>query len=491
MPVFKIQGPDGKIYKVEGDNEQGAIAFLQSQQPHPETDGYGQQAFSGLLEGATSALGAPVDLVNNLLVRPAAKGINAVFGTNIQPSETPLGGSAGLRQGLAIAPPSPDVGPQMVRRAAQSVGGAAVPIAGSGATVAQALAGLGSAAVGGGSAAVAQQVAPGNLPVEVAAELAGGIGSGALISGLANRSAQKAAEAAVPSGAALKDEAGQFYRAAEARGVVADPAMTTSLSDNIAKIARDNELITPTGRVSTAYPKAKEALDLMTDYKGQPMNPTQMQVIRDTLADAARTTKGKESRIATQMLKAFDEFSIPLAPELAQAREISQRYLKTQTLEQARELAEQAARQKGRNFSDALSDQYGNLEKRIIKGQEGGWTPEQVDQISKVAGGTTLQKNLNKVGKLAPTGPVSFAVGGGLPYFVGESIAPGMGPVFSGASMGAGFMAREAASRMGSRNAEIAELLTRNGGQLPQASNPEVREMIIRALIGSNLAREN
>lgn len=474
--------------------QQKALALAAARRRRAEaeggsTDGYLQQGFSGLLEGATGALGAPVDLVNNLLVRPATKGINAVFGTDIQPSDTPLGGSAGLRQGLAIAPPSPDVGPQIVRRTAQSVGGAAVPLAGSTGSVAQILAGLGSSAAGGAAGAVAQQVAPDNLGVEIAAELAGGLGTGAAISGLANRSAQKAAESAVPSIATLKDEAGQLYRAAEARGVVADPTMTTSLSSDVADIARKNELITPTGRVSTAYPKAKEALDLMTDYAGHPMNPTQMQVIRDTLSDAVSTTEGKERKIAMEMLRKFDEFSIPLAPELAQARDTAQRYIKAGQLEQSRELAEQTSRQKGRNFSDTLADQYGSLEKRIIKGQDNGWTPEQVYQISKVAGGTTTQNNLARVGKLAPTGPMSFIAGGGIPFAMGTAIGgPAMGSAVSGASMGAGFLARDAASRIGNRNAEIAELLTRNGGQLPQASNPEIQEMIIRALIGSNAA---
>ncbi|QIC52870.1 structural protein [Brucella phage EF4] len=54
--------------------------------------------------------------------------------------------------------------------------------------------------------------------------------------------------------------------------------------------------------------------------------------------------EGKEGRIAKKMLSAFDDFVSPLAPELAEARKISSRYLKAGTLERARELAGGACR---------------------------------------------------------------------------------------------------------------------------------------------------
>ncbi|QIC52873.1 structural protein [Brucella phage EF4] len=126
MAIFELQGPDGQVYEVDAPDEASALQAFQgmggADQPQPE-GGYGSQIFSGLLEGATGALGAPVDLVNNLLVAPAAAGINYAFGTDIQPSQTPLGGSAGLRQGLAISPESQSGGEQFARRVAQSVGG--------------------------------------------------------------------------------------------------------------------------------------------------------------------------------------------------------------------------------------------------------------------------------------------------------------------------------------------------------------------------------
>lgn len=497
MAIFELQGPDGQVYEVDAPDEASALQAFQgmnntaspSQQPE---SGYGSQIFSGLLEGATGALGAPVDLVNNLLVAPAAAGINYAFGTDIQPSQTPLGGSAGLRQGLAISPESDSGGEKFARRVAQSVGGAA-PFA-AGANSAGQVASILATGLGGGvGGATAQQIAPDNIGAEIAGELIGGLGTGAAISGLANRSARQAAEKAVPSIDDLKAQASDLYAQAEARGVVADPAMTTSLADDITKIARDNELITPTGRIAEAYPKAREALQLMRDYAGYDMNPTQMQVIRETLADAAFGTDGKEGRIAKKMLSAFDDFVSPLAPELAEARKVSSRYLKAGTLERARELAGARAGQfTGSGFENALRTEYRNLDRRIIKGQEQGWSPEQIQAIQNVSRGTPVQNTARNIGKLAPTGVVSAGLGSGVPFMIGNAVGgPGLGAASAAATMGAGFAGREAATRMGLRNAEIAELLARSGGALPNSSNPAITEAVIQALIGSQLAAQS
>jgi len=496
MAIFELQGPDGQIYEVDAPDEASALQAFQgmggADQPQPE-GGYGSQIFSGLLEGATGSLGAPVDLVNNLLVAPAAAGINYAFGTDIQPSQTPLGGSAGLRQGLAISPESTDPLVRAARRTSQSVGGALVPLAGTANTAGQVATGVATATGGGLGASIAQYLFPDNIGAEIAGELIGGLGTGAAISGLANRSARQAAERAVPSIDDLKAQASDLYAQAEARGVVADPAMTTSLADDITKIARDNELITPTGRIAEAYPKAKEALQLMRDYAGYDMNPTQMQVIRETLADAAFGAEGKEGRIAKKMLSAFDDFVSPLAPELAEARKISSRYLKAGTLERARELAGARAGQfTGSGFENALRTEYRNLDRRIIKGQEQGWSPEQIQAIQNVSRGTPMQNTARNIGKLAPTGVVSAGLGSGVPFMIGNAIGgPAVGAASAASTMGAGFAGREMATRMGLRNADVAELLARSGGTLPNASNPAIRDAVIQALIGSQLAAQS
>lgn len=458
------------------------------QQPQQqEPGGYGSQIFSGLLEGATGALGFPIDAAN-AAVGLGMRGVNAAFGTDFQPSAEPLGGSAGLRRGLAISPPSEDTGPQMARRVSQSVGASAVPVLGAGGTAGQMAAGLGTAAGGGFGAAIANQLAPDNIGAEILGEVLGALVTGSGIQSIANSLTRKSAEKAVPTIEALKDEASDLYARAEARGVVAGPQQTTTLADDISKIARDNELITPTGRVSEAYPKAREALQLMKDYVGHDMNPTQMQVIRETLADAAFTTEGKEGRIAKKMLSAFDDFAAPLAPELKQARDISSRYLKAGELERVRELAGARAGQfTGSGFENALRTEYRNLDRRIIKGQSQGWTPDQIEAVQNVARGTPLQNTARNIGKAAPTGVVSAGLGTGVPFMIGNAVGgPGVGAAAAGATMGAGFAGREIATRMGLRNAEIAELLARSGGTMQNTTNQGVRDAIARALLGES-----
>lgn len=457
------------------------------------SEGFGRQALSGWLEGATGALGAPVDLVNNLVVAPALKGVNAALGTDFQPSSEPLGGSAGLRRGLAISPDTEQVAPHMVRRIAQSVGGASVPLAGSARTAGEVGAGLASAVGGGVGGAVAQQAFPGNVGAEVAGELIGGLGTGAVANRLATNSARKAAEAAVPDVDELKRQASGLYKAAEARGVVAGAAETQKLADDIARIARNNELITPTGRVSTAYPKAKEALDLMSDYAGYDMNPTQMQVIRETLADAAMTTEGKESRIATQMLKAFDDFSVPIAPELSEARNVAQRYIKGQQLETLRELAGvRAGDFKGSGFENALRTEYRGLDRKIVKGQESGWSPEQVEAIQRVGRGTTASNAARNIGKLAPTGAVSFLSSAGVPFVIGNAFGgPSLGTTLAAATSLGGYGARALATGMGVRNAELAELAARNGGAVMTPSMQALQRRIFEAILGGQAAQLN
>ncbi|WP_430439005.1 hypothetical protein [Shinella sp.] len=461
-------------------------------QGQKEEPGYGSQIFSGLLEGATGALGAPVDLMNNLVVSPALKGVNAVFGTDFEPSAEPLGGAAGLRKGLAISPESDQRGHQMARRVSQSVGGAAVPLSVTSRSAGELLAGLGAATGGGVGGATAQQLYPDNVGAEMAGELLGGLATGGAISGIASRSARKAAEKAVPEIEDLKLQASDLYKAAEARGVVARANQTKALSDDIAKIARDNELITPTGRVSTAYPKAKEALDLMQDYGGFDMNPTQMQVIRETLADAARTTEGKESRIATKMLKTFDDFTTPLAPELQEARDIASRYLKAQKLETVRELAGSRAGQfTGSGFENALRTEYRGLERKLIKGQEKGWTPQEQEAIKKVAQGTAASNTFRNLGRMAPTGPVSFSASAGVPFAIGTALTgnPWVGSAMGAATSALGYGARGMATKLGMRNADLAEMLVRSGGNMPSPiSTDQLRRRLIEALIGGNAA---
>lgn len=493
-----MAGPWEKYQKQQQPAE-GPWAKYKAQKPQPSPEpqsdqsGYGSQIFSGLLEGATGALGAPVDLMNNLVVKPATMGINAVFGTDIQPSSEPLGGSSGLRQGLAIDEQSGDGGHQVARRVAQSVGGAAVPAFGSANTARQIAAMLATGAGGGVGGAAAQQLLPDNVGAEIAGELLGGIGTGGVIAGVASRQARKAAEAGVPTIEQLKDQASGLYKRAENNGIAAGAVETRQLADDVTQIAKDNALITPTGRVSTAYPKAKEALDLMQDYSGYDMNPMQMQVVRETLADAAHTTQGKERRIASMILGKFDDFTSPLAPELQQARSVSQRYMKAQQLKTMQEVAESKATGYSQSgYENTLRKQYESLNTNIIKGSERGWGPAEQAAIRQAAEGTPLSRAMVRAGKAAPTGAVSAMGGVGVPFLIGNAFGgPQMGAIASALVSGGGLAAKGAATSMRSRYADLADLTVRNGGAVKSASQEAIRRKIIEALLGAQAASQS
>lgn len=139
------------------------------------------QGTSGVNEGIATALGAPVDLTN-LALRGGAAGLKALGGPDIQLPVDAVGGRKTFTDIMApaIRPESEDPGNQMVRRVGQEVGAAIVPAGGVVAKSAQPIkAAAQQAAVtlgSGAAAAAAQQIAPDNPYVEIAAQILGGGG---------------------------------------------------------------------------------------------------------------------------------------------------------------------------------------------------------------------------------------------------------------------------------------------------------------------------
>lgn len=157
----------------------------QGSQPAPADDydnSWFAQLTSGANEGIAKTLGAPVDLTNNYVIAPAMHGINAIAGTNFQPSEEPLGGSAGLLRSLqdfgSIKPPTDDPDKQLGRQLSEgvvstlltSMGGIAKAEAPIRETLKAIYSGLGSGAGG----ALANYIAPDNPYAAFLGQLVGG-----------------------------------------------------------------------------------------------------------------------------------------------------------------------------------------------------------------------------------------------------------------------------------------------------------------------------
>lgn len=429
------------------------------------------QGLSGANEGLASVLGAPADITAAAL-NLIPKGINAVANTSIPMLPDPIGGGEWWKARLhdlgSIQGVSDDPSKQFVRRVGESVGAAAIP-AGFAGSLGKAGAGLLSGLGGGLGAATAQQVSPNNPLAEILGEVVGGGLTGTGILKATQRSAQQGIRAAVPTVPQLRDQASELYRAAESRGVVAGPGETQDLADNFRKALTDEGRISPTGRISEVYPKAKEAAQLIDDYAGQTMNPTQMQTVRQVVGDALSSPEKAERRLGSILTDVFDQWANPMAPELSQARNVASRYLTAEQLGKARELAGARASQfTGSGFENALRTEYRGLDRAAIKGNE-RFTGDVTDAIEKVARGTPMSNAMRGLGRMAPTGPVS-GMASIVPGLGLASVgSPGLGGVIGGTIAGLGIGGRVAATRMGIKAADDAELIARNGGALQQA----------------------
>lgn len=472
------------------------LAEEERQRRLQQESGYGRQIFSGLVEGATTALGAPVDLMNNFVVAPALMGINAVFGTDLKPSAEPLGGSAGLRRGLAISPETDEAGPRIARRIAQSIGGAAVPLSASVRTVGELAAGLGTAAVGGAGGATAQYYYPDNIGVELAAELAASGLSAAAVNSVLKQSARRAAADATPTVAELRKMASDRYTAAQNAGAFASAADTTGLADRVGTLGLEKGWITPTGRVVATNPRVAESVGLLNDYAGQSMKPLQMRSVRETLDNVRSATEGSDREIASGILDKFDAFTDPLGPELVGARELAERVSKANQLETMRKTAVSnvGGKRSGPDFDGALKAEYQKKLDDIGHGQAPEWAPEQLEAIRRAAYGTNMSRALAHVGELGPTGPLSFVASVGTPLGVGALL--GRQDLGAAAGFGAsmlGYGSRALAAKMGRDYANQAELLVRRGGVTPArpASHDAVRQRLIEAIVGGTIGGLN
>lgn len=464
------------------DEEEGLTGTVSYEGPNTYRGSYTGQTVSGVNEGIAGILGAPVDLTAfgmNLV----PKALNAVASTDIPEITDPVGGSDWFRDKMAdwaIYGPSADQGKQFARRVGESVGASAVP-AGLMTKPAMMLASLASGAGGGVGAATAQHVFPKNPLAEFLGEVAGG---GLTVAGAAKagqRAAQREIEAAIPTTAQLREKASQLYDKAETSGAIADPALTQQLADDFrTTLVREGQL-GPAGRISDADTNTTKAYNLIKQYAGQPMRPTEMNTVRTVIADGRKSTEPSDQRLAKVLTEQFDDWARPLAPEFDEARDVASRYLQAEDLEEARELAkanESGFSQSG--LENSLRTQYRGLDRSTIRGKD-WFKPETLQTIQNVSRGTPASNFARGVGKMAPTGTVSAATSVGVPAALGmQATGSPMGLGLGLATGGLGLAGRAAATRMTDRAAQLAELTARNGAPIPQAPalTPEVKRMV-------------
>jgi len=443
------------------------------------------EALSGVNEGLANFLSLPNSI--ELGLRSIGPAIGNAFGGEFEmPTQSILPDAGADYRRLAsttgaIKPPGEDAPAKFVRRVGEEVGANIIPAAGTPARVASALASVGS----GVGAATAEAFAPDNPLAEFAGQMLGG---GSVV-GAANAIEKNALRKAAPSVDDLKAQAGSLYDAAEARGITfAQPAVKT-LADDVASGAISD------GIDPTLHPRATAALKRLQDAGSTGMTVADAQTLRRVLSGAAKDPMNPdEQRIVSRMLDTFDQFVGQGAPELAAARGIYHQAKKGEMIETAIELAGSRAGQfSGSGFENALRTEFRAIDRKIIKGQLKGLSEEEIAAIRKVANGGPIENIARYIGKLAPSGAVSFGVGAGVPFAVGNAFGgPVPGAIAAASTMGAGLAGRHVAQQLTSRNAQIASaLMRRGGGSAPVPYITPSTMSISRALMLGQAANQN
>lgn len=491
IPPEEIKAAED-FYRAGGTDPVQVSAPQSNAQPGSYEDSYLSQILSGINKGVlANTAGAPVDIVNQILGL-GAKGVNALANTDLAVSDKPIMGSDWIMDQLsragAVGRPSQDPSKQFVRRVGESVGGAAIP-AGMTARTGGQLASMIASGVGGGiGAATAQRVAPGNQFAEMAGEfIGGGIPAAGAINNI-RRLGQRAIEDSVPTVDQLKSQASQLYQRAEQNGVTASPDQTQQLQQTLTGLLRDEGRISPMGRLTEVMPNVKEGYSLVSDYANQQMNPTQMQTVRKVLGDLPPTASPDERRLAGNMLDEFDQWANPMAPELPEARNIASRYINAQKIQRAKDLADARASQFSQSGKEnALRTEFRGLDRDIVKGRDRGSSQALQDAIMAVSRGTPVSNIARGMGKLAPTGAIPLGLGTVAPAGLATMVAgPQAGFAVAAGTGGAGILGRKIAENMATRNADLAELIARNGGALPkpQVVTPELQKLIAAGMFG-------
>lgn len=252
------------------------------------------------------------------------------------------------------------------------------------------------------------------------------------------------------------------------------------------QIAKDEGLISPSGRVSSAYPKITDALNTFDDYAQGTMSVKQMKIVKKTLANAAGSSDRSERRIAMLMFDKFYEATSPLAPEIAKANKFYHSGWKARALEKLDERVKaKSSYFTGSGPENARRNEYRNFGLKITDEKIKGYTPAEHAAIKRVAEGTIPANAARYIGKLAPTGVVSFGMGSGVPFMIAnEMLGPAAGTMAGLAAPAAGAAGRIAANNIGRRSAEYASALVRSMGPIKKAPiiSDEIRNVWLALL---------
>ena len=484
--VPAAQWPGQRANQPTQEPTQAAQAPAQAAQPQPQSRGFGQGYFaqqggmetglaSGLSFGLADELFAagmtPIEIVRGAVTgEDAGKGvIDRITGGYSRALQGNRAVNAEARERQPVASLAGDVlgavvtGGQLARGGATLLTGAS-PTYGSMIGRGAAEGALYGGAHGFGSGeGVEERLRGAATGATIGAVTGGAVGA------YGARGAQRAVERTVPTADLLRAQANNLYTQADQAGLVVGPAGFSNMADDVAITVR-REGIDP-----TIHPKATAALQRILDAKGQPLRLQEIDTLRRVVGGAAKSIDPDERRLASIIIDKMDDYLDNLAPgdvvsgnaqvasqTIKEARGLWSRFRKGEMFEQMADRAQTSAQNfSGSGYENALRTEYRALARNAKKMR--GFTAAEQDALKLVARGGPIENIARQIGKFAPTGVVSTGLSGGIGYTLG-------GPVGGAALLAAGAAGRQAATSMTARNAQLADLLVRSGGQIPRAS---------------------
>jgi hypothetical protein len=400
-----------------------------------------QQGLGGFYEGLASGFGAPVDLVSY-----------GLRSAGLPVGDKPFGGTEslkGLLQGVSGGTAIPDTGPQtagqrIVRGTTESLGSAIPTTLGLIAAAPKAVAmgaptawnafknviaevrgqaakapaafaaseGTMSAASGASGTAV-EEIFPENPTAKMIAELLGA-GAGAVGVRTAERIFTK-----TPKGPLSADDmanaAGKLYDDQIENGMDAMPDVVRGINDKVLERVSNQGLVLPDGSIDVDYPKVNAIVKILKGYENSGMTGAQILRMRQSIMGRLNDAEGSQKNALRNILREFDAATADLAPTIKTANALYSRAMKADQMEEMAALAKSRAASQNGDFENALRTEFRMLHRRIIKGQEAGWTEAERQEIGRIVEGGPLENMLRFVGKLSPKGAVSISASVGLP----------------------------------------------------------------------------
>jgi hypothetical protein len=277
---------------------------------------------------------------------------------------------------------------------------------------------------------------------------------------------------------------GQYQKATDA-GVVVVPKSVQSLSARLSKEAKD------LGYDPDLHPGVRAVLRRLSEEGSSPKTLDDLEVLRRVVrAPASDALNKDQQRIATQLIRKFDDFVSNLGPNdisagnapeaisaLKNARQLYARNIKSDIIEDIMNKTDLSSTQYSQSgLENSIRVQFRTLAKNKTKMAQ--FSKEEQAQIRKIVKGDTLQNMLRFVGKFAPTGVVSA-----LPTAGAAALNPYLAPVVPLVS----FPARKAAEQMGMSNIDMLTQMIRLGRPptLEQARLGMVPQTMTRGLLSS------